>query len=203
VSRIAATCRAAARARRDRRCRLPGVRRGLRPGAWPLLEAAGRCRDRRVVIRLTIRRFFCSCAGCKRKTFAEPIPGLTARSRPTAPRAGPRSPSQRTRPAGDRPHLGWGLHTVQRYARAATWQDLADRRWRGPRPSRLDPFKPYLDQHFDGGRGSITRLFNEITALGYDGSYPVVRDYLSTRGPPGNHCPRPRRPSATCEGNGP
>jgi hypothetical protein len=22
-------------------------------------------------------------------------------------------------------HLGWGLHTVQRYARAATWQELA------------------------------------------------------------------------------
>jgi transposase len=80
-------------------------------------------------------------------------------------------------------HLGWGLHTVQRYARAATWQELADGRWQGPRPSRLDPFKPYLDHHFDGGRGSITRLFKEITALGYDGSYPVVRDYLSTRRP--------------------
>jgi hypothetical protein len=26
-------------------------------------------------------------------------------------------------------HLGWGRHTVQRYARAATWQELADGRW--------------------------------------------------------------------------
>jgi hypothetical protein len=76
-------------------------------------------------------------------------------------------------------HLGWGLHTVQRLDRAATWQELADGRWKGPRPSKLDPFKPYLDQHADGARGSIRRLFGEIQALGYDGSYPVVRGYLA------------------------
>jgi hypothetical protein len=80
-------------------------------------------------------------------------------------------------------HLGWGLHTVQRYARAATWQELADGRWQGPRPSKPDPFKPYLDQHADEGRGSITRLFQGITALGYDGSYPVVRAYLGQHRP--------------------
>jgi hypothetical protein len=44
-------------------------------------------------------------------------------------------------------HLGWGLYTVQRLDRAATWQELADGRWKAPRPSKLDPFKPYLDQH--------------------------------------------------------
>ena len=27
-------------------------------------------------------------------------------------------------------HLGWGLHTVQRYDRAATWQELVDGRWK-------------------------------------------------------------------------
>jgi hypothetical protein len=37
-------------------------------------------------------------------------------------------------------HLGWGRHTVQRYARAATWQELADGRWQAPRASKLDPF---------------------------------------------------------------
>jgi transposase len=78
-------------------------------------------------------------------------------------------------------HLGWGQHTVQRYDRAATWEELVDGRWKGPRPSRLDPFKPYLDQHADGRHGSFTRLFREIKAMGYDGSYPVVRDYLSQR----------------------
>ena len=80
-------------------------------------------------------------------------------------------------------HLGWGVHTVQRLDRAATWQELADGRWKGPRPSKLDPYKPYLDQHADGGHGSIRRLFLEIQALGYDGSYPVVRDYLARQGP--------------------
>jgi transposase len=38
-------------------------------------------------------------------------------------------------------HLGWGRHTVQRYARAATWQELVDGRWQAPRASMLDPFK--------------------------------------------------------------
>jgi transposase len=80
-------------------------------------------------------------------------------------------------------HLGWGVHTVQRLDRAATWQELADGRWKGPRPSKLDPFKPYLDQHADGGHGSIRRLFGEIQALGYDGSYPIVRNYLACNGP--------------------
>lgn len=36
-------------------------------------------------------------------------------------------------------HLGWGLHTVQRYDRAATWQELADGRWQAPRPSKPGP----------------------------------------------------------------
>jgi transposase len=76
-------------------------------------------------------------------------------------------------------HLGWGLHTVQRYDRAATWQELVDGRWQAPRASKLDPFKPYLDQHAGEGHGSFTRLFREIKELGYDGSYSVVRNYLN------------------------
>ena len=86
-------------------------------------------------------------------------------------------------------HLGWGLHTVQRYDRAATWQEMADGRWKAPRPSKLDPFKPYLDQRGGQGHGSITRLFHEIRELGYDGSYPVVRDYLSRQQPAGEPLP--------------
>jgi Transposase/zinc-finger of transposase IS204/IS1001/IS1096/IS1165 len=80
-------------------------------------------------------------------------------------------------------HLGWGLHTVQRYARAATWQELVDGRWQGPRPSKLDPFKPYLDQHAAHSHGSCTRLFAEIRQRGYDGSYSVVRHYLDQHRP--------------------
>ena len=34
---------------------------------------------RRVEILLTVRRFFCACPACKRKTFAEQVAGLTTR----------------------------------------------------------------------------------------------------------------------------
>jgi hypothetical protein len=80
-------------------------------------------------------------------------------------------------------HLGWGQHTVQRYARAATWQELADGRWKAPKASELDPFKPYLDQHAGEGHGSFTRLFGEVKALGYNGSYSLVRNYLDRARP--------------------
>jgi hypothetical protein len=80
-------------------------------------------------------------------------------------------------------HLGWGQHTVQRYDRAATWQEPVDGRWKAPRASKLDPFKPYLDQHPGQGHGSFTRLFHEIRDLGYDGSYPIVRGYLARNRP--------------------
>ena len=67
---------------------------------------------------------------------------------------------------------------MQRYARAATWQELADGRWQGPRASKLDPFKPYLDQRTGEGCGNGARLFREIRDRGYHGSYSVVRVYL-------------------------
>jgi transposase len=80
-------------------------------------------------------------------------------------------------------HLGWNVQTVQRLDRAATWQELVDGRWKGLRPSKLDPFKPYPGQHTDASHGSISRLFHQIQALGYDGSYPLVRDYIARNRP--------------------
>ena len=80
-------------------------------------------------------------------------------------------------------HLGWGRHTVQRYARAATWQELVDGRWQAPRPSKLGPFKPHPHQRAGEGCGNAAQLFREIRALGYDGSYSTVRDYLDQNRP--------------------
>ena len=80
-------------------------------------------------------------------------------------------------------HLGWGRHTVQRYARAATWQELIDGRWQAPRASKLDPFKPHLHQRTDEGCGNAAQLFREIRAVGYVGSYSTVRDYLDQHRP--------------------
>lgn len=74
--------------------------------------------------------------------------------------------------------LGWGHRTVQRYARAATWQELVDGKWKGPRPSKFDPFKPYLRQRWEAGCRNAFDLHREITGHGYHGSYSLVCRYL-------------------------
>jgi len=147
------------------------------------------------------------CVAAHRACLAEPDPAPAGQQDEPGPAAGPADPA-RPDPAGkyaDRArrhhalvhellaegrglreiarHLGWGLHTVQRYARAATWQELADGRWQGPRASKLDPFKPYLDQRTGEGCGNGAQLFREIRERGYTGSYPVVRAYLEQHRP--------------------
>jgi hypothetical protein len=94
-------------------------------------------------------------------------------------------------------HLGWGLHTVQRLDRAATWQELADGRWKGPRPSKLDPFKPYLDQHADGARGSIRRLFLRSRPSATTAATPSSATTSAGTARPGSRSRRPRPPSPT------
>ncbi|WP_307530496.1 transposase [Streptomyces umbrinus] len=75
-------------------------------------------------------------------------------------------------------HLGWGRHTVQRYARAARWQDMVKGRKR-QLPSKLDPFKPYLTQRWaeTDGKVTILDLHREITARGFRGHDSTVRDW--------------------------
>jgi hypothetical protein len=74
--------------------------------------------------------------------------------------------------------LGWGFHTVQRYARAQTWQELVDGKWQRSRPSKLNPFKPHLRQRREEGVTNAAQLHREIVAQGDTGSYALVRDYL-------------------------
>ncbi|MFD7631387.1 ISL3 family transposase [Streptomyces sp. NPDC059851] len=78
-------------------------------------------------------------------------------------------------------HLGWGRHTVQRYARAARWQDMVKGHTRR-RPSKLDPFKPYLEQRWTEteGRVAILTLHREISARGFRGGYTIVFDWISS-----------------------
>ncbi|MFB8138003.1 transposase, partial [Streptomyces mirabilis] len=87
-------------------------------------------------------------------------------------------------------HLGWGLNTVLRYANAARWQDtIRDNR---PRPSRLDPFKPYLERRFAEGCTSVTRLHSELAAEHAPVTYGMVRANIATlRGDPSAAPPRP------------
>jgi transposase len=74
--------------------------------------------------------------------------------------------------------LGWGRHTVQRYARAATWQEMVDGKWKTERASKLDPFKPHLQQRWQEGCTNAAQLHREITTQGFRGSYSTVCDYL-------------------------
>ncbi len=74
-------------------------------------------------------------------------------------------------------HLGWGRHTVQRYARAAAWQELVDGKWKTGRVSKLDPYKPHL-QRWEQGCTNTKQLYREVTALGFHGSSSTVSDYV-------------------------
>ncbi|MFD9038943.1 ISL3 family transposase [Streptomyces bottropensis] len=75
-------------------------------------------------------------------------------------------------------HLGWGLNTVLRYAHAAHWQDTF--RENRPRPSRLDPYKPYLERRFAAGCTSVTRLHRELLAEDAPVTYQMVRAYIAS-----------------------
>ncbi|MFI0968449.1 ISL3 family transposase [Streptomyces sp. NPDC021080] len=76
-------------------------------------------------------------------------------------------------------HLGWGRHTVQRYARAARWQDMVKGRKR-QLPSKLDPFKPYLADRWAETDGNVTilDLHREISARGFRGHYTLVHSWI-------------------------
>ncbi|WP_371583698.1 ISL3 family transposase [Streptomyces sp. NBC_01314] len=74
-------------------------------------------------------------------------------------------------------HLGWGLNTVLRYAHAARWQDTF--RENRPRPSRLDPYKPYLERRFASGCTSVTRLHRELLAENAPVTYQMVRAFIA------------------------
>ncbi|MFJ8364506.1 ISL3 family transposase [Streptomyces sp. NPDC093984] len=95
-------------------------------------------------------------------------------------------------------HLGWGRHTVQRYARAARWQDMVKGRKR-QRSSKLDPFKPYLEHRWAETEGQVTvlDLHREITARGFRGCYSTVRDWARHALPKNNDgfTPAPPPPS--------
>jgi transposase len=87
-------------------------------------------------------------------------------------------------------HLGWGLNTVLRYANAARWQNTI--RENRPRPSGLDPYKPYLERRFAEGRTSVTRLHGELVAEQAPVTYGMVRAHIAIlRGAPSAAPPRP------------
>lgn len=67
--------------------------------------------------------------------------------------------------------------TVKLLADAATPEDLFQGHRQG-RPSKLDAFKPYLDDRWNQGCTNAGRVWDEIAPLGYQGSYQRVRAYF-------------------------
>ncbi|MEV6306950.1 ISL3 family transposase [Actinoplanes sp. NPDC051861] len=73
-------------------------------------------------------------------------------------------------------HLGWSRRTVSKYAHAATWQELVV--GQKPRPSLVDPFKPYLARRIGEGFLKASTLYREIATQGFTGSYAIVRKFV-------------------------
>ena len=70
-------------------------------------------------------------------------------------------------------------NTVRRYLRA---QGLP-RYEREARPSKLDPYKQYIDERVKAAAPDwipATVLLREIRALGYPGGYSILKDHLAT-----------------------
>ena len=74
--------------------------------------------------------------------------------------------------------LGLARNTVRRYVHADVPERLMTGQWQAGRPSILDPFAPYLIQRLAEGQHNATRLYEEITQLGYPGSLSRLRAYL-------------------------
>ncbi|MFI6013306.1 hypothetical protein ACIBAG_31590 [Streptomyces sp. NPDC051243] len=91
--------------------------------------------------------------------------------------------------------LGMGLNTILRFSRATTPEELFTGQWQS-RATKLDAFKPYLDQRWQEGCTNAWKLWEEISEQGYPDGYSSVRDYVSRtlRGKPQPGGPRP--PSA-------
>ncbi|MEU1120551.1 MULTISPECIES: hypothetical protein [unclassified Streptomyces] len=87
------------------------------------------------------------------------------------------------------------LNTILRFSRATTSEEMFTGQWQN-RATRLDAYKPYLDQRWQEGCTNAWKLWEEIKEQGYLRGYASVRDYVSRnlRGKPQPVGPRP--PSA-------
>ncbi|MFI6493449.1 ISL3 family transposase [Streptomyces sp. NPDC050564] len=88
-------------------------------------------------------------------------------------------------------HLGLGRNTVRKYARAASPEAMLHGQWQN-RTSKLDRFKPYLEQRVAEGCTNLSQLHRELQERGVRCSYSTLRDYVrpvrpdrrTTGGPP-------------------
>ena len=74
--------------------------------------------------------------------------------------------------------LGCDRKTVRKYL---VHPDQPRYTARPPRPSKLDPFKPYVQQRLETGVFNCEVLYRELCARGYDGKKTILRDYVQPR----------------------
>ncbi|MBV9226150.1 MAG: ISL3 family transposase [Acidobacteriaceae bacterium] len=75
--------------------------------------------------------------------------------------------------------LGLGQRTVRRWVQARSFPEQSRRR----RRSRLDRFRPYLEQRWQDGIRNVARLWRELRKQGFTGGYSTVKDWFSRHRP--------------------
>ncbi|GEO24981.1 hypothetical protein AAC03nite_07660 [Alicyclobacillus acidoterrestris] len=76
---------------------------------------------------------------------------------------------------------GFGRNTVRTYLRNEGPPERAEREGR---PSKLDPFKPFLDEMLQMGVYNGEVLLERLRELGYLGGKTLVKDYVQPHRPP-------------------
>jgi transposase len=94
--------------------------------------------------------------------------------------------------------LGIGRMTVVRYLQAPTFPERKGRSDTGK--SILTPYKERLLKRWNAGCRDVLRLFRDIRAHGYTGSYPTVARYAQRLRQAQGLRPRERRPGQTLPG---
>ena len=70
---------------------------------------------------------------------------------------------------------GYARETVRKYLNKKTAPEAQKRQ---PKPSKLDPYKPYIQEKINEGHYTAARLFREIKEMGYDGEMTIVKDFV-------------------------
>lgn len=74
--------------------------------------------------------------------------------------------------------LGLSRRTVQRWLQAGCFPEPSRR----PRRSRLDRFRPYLEQRWQEGIRNVAQLWRELQKQGFTGGYTTLKDWQRRHG---------------------
>lgn len=75
-------------------------------------------------------------------------------------------------------HTGFNRRTIRKYLDNPTTPRYPRR---APRPTRLDPYRAFIEQRLQAGVWNARVLLRELRAQGYSGGYTTLKDYLQPR----------------------